>query len=75
MSSLSRGEVQGKHGTVPAIQRRVKKGDELCRDPKPVPANMQRWCREVGIQVEVLVESVPPCRGGLMHHPFKRQRG
>lgn len=55
------------NGPVSAIQRRIKKGEEGMSRSKAGASEYARWCREVGIQVEVLVENTPLGCGVLMH--------
>lgn len=64
MSSMSQ---RGPQKVVPPQQSGVvygkKKGGGDMLGSKAGASEYARWCREVGIQVEVLVESTPPCRG------------
>lgn len=42
----------------------MEKGERGMSRSKAGASEYARWCREVGIQIEVSVESTPPVRGG-----------
>lgn len=62
--SITQREVQEKMDPSSPIQRRIEKGEEGMSRSKAGANEYARWCREVGIQVEISVESTPLGRWG-----------